>query len=170
VTWAEFVEASLLRQYRRSHNVPMLELRNFIESLRQRLGVPYPLAHAKPFVSGKQLVIQAQIAAQVEAEFALVAEVSNQYVLASVAPGFYDRVTWEGDIATKWRPDGRDPSPVVVDPDVRFGAPSVGGISTEILREQDTAGETEEDLADTYGLTLAQVRWGLSFEMANEAA
>jgi hypothetical protein len=40
-----------LRQYRRIHNVPMVELRDFIESLRQRLGVPYPLAHERPFVS-----------------------------------------------------------------------------------------------------------------------
>ena len=61
-------------------------------------------------------------------------------------------------------------SPVIVDPDVRFGAPSVGGISTVILREQDLAGEDEGDLASTYGLTVAQVRWALAFEMANEAA
>jgi hypothetical protein len=40
VTWAEFVEAGLLRQYRRDHNVPMWELRGFIDSLRRRLGVP----------------------------------------------------------------------------------------------------------------------------------
>jgi hypothetical protein len=57
VTWAEFVEAGLLRQYRRDHNVPMWELRGFIDSLRRRLGVPYLLAHAAPFVaSGRCLV------------------------------------------------------------------------------------------------------------------
>lgn len=40
VTWAEFVEAGLLRQYRRDLRVPMAELRAFIELLRDRYGVP----------------------------------------------------------------------------------------------------------------------------------
>jgi uncharacterized protein (DUF433 family) len=170
VTWAEFVEAGLLRQYRRAHNVPMMELRAFIQSLRQRLGVPYPLAHARPFVSGRQLVIEAQAETQLDPDFALVAEVSGQFVLTAAAQEFYERVTWDADIATQWRPDERDGSPVVVDPEIRFGAPSVGGISTAILREQALAGEDEADLAETFGLTLRQVRWALSYEMANEAA
>src|SRR3954453_22050541 len=59
VTWAEFVEAGLLRQYRREHQVPMPELRLFIETLREKLGVPYPLAHERPFVGvGRQLVVE----------------------------------------------------------------------------------------------------------------
>lgn len=48
VTWGEFIEAGLLPQYRQS-TVSMRELRSFIE-LRDGLGVPYPLAHARPFV------------------------------------------------------------------------------------------------------------------------
>lgn len=170
VTWAEFVEAGLLRRYRRTHNVPMVELRNFIESLRQRLGVAYPLAHARPFVSGHKLVVQAQAEANLDADFALVAEVGGQYILTAAAQEFYERVTWEGDVAAQWRPDANPDSPVVVDPDVRFGAASVGGISTAILREQDLAGEDEADLADTFGLSIAQVQWALAYEMTNQAA
>ena len=40
VTWAEFVEAGLLRQYRRALKVPLPELRVFIDLLRQRFDVP----------------------------------------------------------------------------------------------------------------------------------
>lgn len=170
VTWAEFVESGLLRQYRRAHNVPMVELRAFIASLRDRLGVPYPLAHARPFVSGNKLVLEAQSQARLGAEFALVAEVGGQYILTPPAQEFYERVTWEGDIAARWRPAADPNSPVIMDPNVRFGAPSVGGISTSILREQDLAGEDETGLAQTFGLTLAQVRWALAYEMAAEAA
>jgi uncharacterized protein (DUF433 family) len=170
VTWAEFVEAGLLRRYRRAHNVPMIELRNFIDSLRQSLGVPYPLAHARPYVAGRKLVVEAQAESKLDADFALVAQVGGQYVLTPAAQEFYERVTWDNDLAVQWRPDAHSDSPVVIDPDIRFGTPSVGGISTAILREQDQAGEDETDLADTFGLTIAQVRWALSYEMANEAA
>lgn len=170
VTWAEFIEAGLLRQYRRVHQVPMLELRTFIEHLRDRLGVPYPLAHQLPYVAGRKLLVEAQDSAHIGADFALVAPVSGQYMLLPPAQAFYDRVTWADDVAQQWRPDDRRDSSVTIDPDMRFGSPSVGGISTSILFEQSESGENEQDLADTFGLSLPQVRWALSYELANNAA
>ncbi len=164
VTWAEFVEAGLLREYRRRHKVPMWELRGFIDSLRRRLGVPYPLAHNKPFVSGRELVSRAQDEVGLDSDLALVAEVRNQYILSAAAADFYARVTWENDVAARWRPDDSLGSPVVIDPDVRFGAPQINGISTEILWEQSQGGEAEQDLAATYGLTVQEVRWALAYE------
>jgi len=170
VTWAEFVEAGLLRQYRRTHNVPMIELRNFIDGLRQSIGVPYPLAHYRPYVGGRKLLLQAQTDAGLDADFALVAQVGGQYILSPAAQEFFERVTWEGDIAAAWRPDSHRDSPVTIDPDVRFGRPAVGGISTEILREQSDSGEDPQDLAETYSLTINQVRWALAYELAIQAA
>lgn len=171
VTWAEFIEAGLVRQYRRIHQIPMTELRAVIEYLREELGVPYPLAHARPFVSGRQLLMAAQDEAGLDPNFALVAPVSGQYLLLPAAERFYQRVTWgEDDTAQQWRPDDRPDSPVTIHPDLRFGSPSVGGISTEILYEQSESGEDEEDLAETFGLTVPQVRWAISYEMANAAA
>lgn len=170
ITWAEFIEAGLLRQYRQDLQVPMLELRNFIELLRDRFGVPYPLAHQLPYVAERKLVVEAQDEARLGADFALVAPVSGQYMLLPAAQAFYDRVTWADDIAQQWRPDDRSDSPVTIDPDLRFGSPSVGGISTAILFEQSESGEDEGDLANTFGLSIAQVRWALSYELANNAA
>jgi hypothetical protein len=40
---AEFVEAGLLRSYRHDHDVPLKELRDFIDRLREEFQVPYPL-------------------------------------------------------------------------------------------------------------------------------
>lgn len=171
VTWAEFIEAGLVRQYRRIHQVPMIELRSVIEYLRDQLGFPYPLAHATTFVAGRQIVVAAQDQAGLDPDFALVAPVSGQYLLMPAAEAFYQRVTWADDAtATAWRPDERAESPVTIDPDIRFGSPSIGGIRTSTLYEQSESGEDEEDLAETFSLTVAQVRWALSFELANNAA
>ena len=48
VTWAEFVEAGLLRSYRRDLGVRMAQLREFIDLLRTDFDVPYPLADRRP--------------------------------------------------------------------------------------------------------------------------
>jgi len=134
------------------------------------MDVPYPLAHYRPYVGDRQLIFEAQTDAGLSPEFALVAEVSGQYILTSPSQEFFERVTWEGDVAARWRPDANAESPVIIDPDVRSGRPSVSGISTEILWEQADSGEDERDLADTFGLTLAEVRWALAYELPLQAA
>jgi len=158
VTWAEFVEAGLLREYRRTHRVPMAELRTFIDLLREELGVPYPLAHRKPFVSeGRQLVLQAQ-------------DDSGLLILTPPAEAFVERVTWEGDLAAGWRPHDDPDSPVRMEPDVRFGLPSVKGVRTEVLWEHIDAGEGIEDVAEAFDLAVRDVRWALAYENSLHAA
>lgn len=49
LTWAEFVKASLLRACRREHEVPLKELRDFSDRLRDEYQVPYPLADRRPY-------------------------------------------------------------------------------------------------------------------------
>jgi uncharacterized protein (DUF433 family) len=158
VTWAEFIEAGLLREYRRTHNVPMAELRAFIDLLRERYGVPYPLADRRPFVSGRELLSRAQEDAGLDAEFCLVAEVRGQLVLTSPADSFVRRVTWEGDIAGEWRPHDDPRSPVRMNPDVRFGRPAVAGVATEAFWEHEQSGESIEDIADEFSVPADSVR------------
>ena len=170
VTWAEFVEASLLKQYRRDAKVPMRELRLFIEALRVRFDVPYPLAHRRPFVtSGKALVMDAQRQSDLPGDWWLVAEASDQLTLLSTAEAFYRRVVWDDEVAGGWRVAGED-SPVVVDPEVRFGRPQIGGVSTEVIWEHNQAGESDEEIADGFELTTAAVYWALAYELETRSA
>jgi uncharacterized protein (DUF433 family) len=163
VTWAEFVEAGLLRSYR-NHRIPMTQLRAFIDRLRGEYGVPYPLAHQRPFVSGRQLVYQAQVDSGLAGDFCLVSMVGSQLLLTTPSQEFVERVRWNDDIAVAWRPHDDPNSPVVMSPDIRFGRPSIGGISTDVIWEHDEAGESVDEIAEAFGLTLDDVRWALSYE------
>lgn len=169
VTWAEFVEASLLKGYRRDANVPMRELRAFVELLRERLDLPYPLAHRRPFVtSGRRLVMEAQRQADLAGDWWLVSETSGQLALLPAADAFYRRVVWDGDVAAGWRIAGED-SDVLVDPDVRFGRPQVGGVSTETIWEHNRAGETEQEIAEGFDLSEPQVFAALAYELGSRS-
>ena len=59
VTWGEFVELGYLREYRRK-GVPLQQLRPVIDELRREFKTPYPLATARPYVYGKDLVLEVQ--------------------------------------------------------------------------------------------------------------
>lgn len=168
VTWAEFVEAGWLLQYR-SRNVPMVELRAFIDQLRDQFGVPYPLADRRPLVSGRQLVYDAQSAVRLGAEFCLVSVANGQLLLTAPGQAFVERIEWDGDTAIRYRPDPHPDSPVRIEPDVRFGRPAIGGISTEAIWEQAEVGEDVERIAEVFGLDVADIRWALAYENAKNA-
>jgi hypothetical protein len=73
VTWAEFVEAGLLRSYRREHDVP-LNCGTSSTGFREEFQVPYPLADRRPYVgSGRRLLIDLQGCSHLDPEFCLVA-------------------------------------------------------------------------------------------------
>jgi len=125
---------------------------------------PYPLAHHRPFVSGRSLVLEAQTRAGLDGEFCLVAVANDQLVLTSAAREFVDRVTWDGDTAAGWRPHADPDSPVRMVPDVRFGLPSVDGISTDVIWEHDQAGEDIAEIAEVFEMSADDVRWALAYE------
>jgi uncharacterized protein (DUF433 family) len=170
LTWAEFVEAGLLRSYRRDLGVRMAELRAFIDRLRTDLGVPYPLADRRPYVSNRELVFRAQEETGLAPELWLVTNVHGQLMLLPPGDEFLRRVDWQDDIASGWRPHDDPDSPIRIQPDMRFGKPAVAGISTEVVWEHVDSGEDEDEIAQAFDLSLSDVRWALSYEAARRAA
>jgi len=96
--------------------------------------------------------------------------VRGQLLLTPPAETFVKRVTWEGDEAAGWRPHDDPSSPVRMIPDLRFGRPAVGGVSTEVLWEHSRSDETDAEIADMFDLTTEQVRWAIAYETSARAA
>ena len=171
VTWAEFVEAGLLRSYRRDHEVPLRELRDFIDKMRDEFQVPYPLADRRPYVGpGRSLLIDLQQRSNLDPDFCLVAVVNGQQVLTPPGDDFFRRVDWQDDEPGAWRPHDDPSSPVRINPLMRFGRPAVGGISTEAIAGELDGGASIDEVADDFGLTPDEVRWAQSYELSQQAA
>jgi uncharacterized protein (DUF433 family) len=170
VTWAEFVEAALLRSYRRDHEVPLRELRDFIDRLRDEFQVPYPLADRRPYVgSGRTLLIDLQGRSHLDPDFCLVAVANGQAVLTAPGEEFFERVEWSGDEPSAWRPTPDRASPVRINPLIRFGRPAVGGVSTEAIAGELDGGASAAEVAEDFGLNVEAVRWAHSYELSQHA-
>jgi uncharacterized protein (DUF433 family) len=168
VTWGEFVEARYLMAYRRDLGVKLGSLRRFIGYLREELGVPYPLAHAQPWVgANRRLLVNAQLQADLDLElWACYEPVSGTVLLTEPAQSFLERVEFDesnNQVVVKLRPAGPT-SPVVIDPEHRFGSPTVSGIPTETLDEMVREGDSIESVADGYALSLDDVVAALDYE------
>jgi len=178
VTWAEFVEAGLLREYR-GRGVSLQHLRPFIERMRGMYGVAHPLAHFEPLVDRPtgQLMVelrQLQAAVGLSADLSLVRVVSGQLVWAEPMRAFLDKVEFDpAGIGRRMYPLGRA-EPVVIDPEVAFGIPQIRGVRTEIIGEAIAAGEPPSRIVAGYGVTseevMAAVRWELRAQPRSRAA
>ena len=170
LTWGEFVEAGLIRQYRRSLGVKLHEIRSFIAALRAELGVEHPLAHEEPWVGeGRRLLMRFQEECSLSADLCLIARVTGQLVLLPSADAFVRRVEWDGSLPAAWKPHDDAGSPVRCRPERRFGRPAIGGISTAAIFEHVDAGESEDEVADQFDMTVENIRWAVAYETSRAA-
>ena len=167
VSWGEFVETSLLAQYR-SRGVSLQRLRPAVQRLREELATAYPLAMAAPYldVEGRELVRQIQDETGVDRALHLVVVRSGQLVLADPAQVFVDRAEFTGPLRTVsgLRTDVDTPD-VRIDPLRQSGQPVVRSVPTAVLAEGFRAGTSVEDLADLYDLGAGQVLQAIRYEM-----
>ena len=171
VTWGEFLEAAYLRHFRKDLGVKMADLRSFIMILRDRQGVPYPLATNTPWVgAGPSIVLEAQESADLDSDlWSVVRAQDGQILLLPAAEAFLETVEFdELGIGRRLRP--RSHSEVVIDPTVRFGAASVAGISTRAIADLIRGGESFEAIAEDYGLSLDQIVDAWSYERPSAEA
>jgi len=165
LTWGEFVELGYLREYRRK-GVPLQRLRPVIDELRREFNTPYPLATAKPYLYGKELVLKLQEKNEIPRAIAIVVASGQTIAFADEANRFLKKVEFDppgdGDVRRLY-PAGAA-SPVVIDPLLRFGRPTVQGVATERLWELFDAGESVATIADGYELAEDLVRSAVAYE------
>lgn len=171
LTWAEFVEAGLLSQYRRSLGVKLSEIRVVVAALRDEYGIPCPLAHNNLWVGeGPRILMRLQDTHGLSEELWLVAVAAKQPLLLPPADAFVKRVEWsDNDLAAAWRPHDDERSPVRCRPGRRFGRPAIRGVSTSAIVEHIDGGESENDVADQFDLGVDHVRWALAYEISRRA-
>lgn len=165
VTWGEFIEAALLREYRK--HLPLQRLRPLRRKLSSELGTPFPFATARPLVSGRELVWNMQQQLGIPEELWIVVD-SGQLVLGSAAESFYQRVTFDADSneAMAFIVMSAD-EPVCVNPLLSFGIPTVRGVRAEVVAELSLAGEPASVIVDIYrdhGLTPQDVKTAVEFQ------
>jgi len=163
VTWGEFVETRLLSEYRDAGALTK-RMRPAIEKLREVFDTRYPLAHARPFVAGRELVLQMQESVGLDHDLQLVVIRNDQIVLTEAAGNFYAAAEYDEDVVRRLRPVTTIPD-VVIDPLRQFGEPVVRSVRTEIIAEQVRAGESMDAIATIYELDRKLVEAAVRYEL-----
>lgn len=161
------IEAHVLRSLRTEHGVPMDAMRKAIAYAQEKLKIDRLLLSKDLCTSGGQLLLD-RYGALIELS------TSGQLAMKRVFEDHLQRVEWdEWKFPVRLYPypsmDGTGSHrPIAIDPQIAFGRPIVArnGVSTITLVERIDAGESIDDLAADYGLTVAEIEDAMLYERA----
>ena len=160
LSYLQLIEVAVVAAFRRER-VPLGKIRKAREYAAQMFEREFPFAELEFRRAGRELLLELGGVLPGE-EGAVVASQWGQRAWEAFLPEFeYGK----DGLATRWFVRGRD-HPVLIDPRLSFGAPTVRGVPTWAIRGRRDAGETIDEIMDDFDLETDDVRAALAFEDA----
>jgi uncharacterized protein (DUF433 family)/DNA-binding transcriptional MerR regulator len=148
----------------RKLNVSLSAIRCARNYLASSFGTEFPFADERVKCDGQDVLVEASDLLKGELDILVVASKGGQYAWPEIIGRRFAEFEYERGVALKWCVAAGS-EPIVIDPRVCFGAPVVsGGIPTWAIRGREKAGENDEDIAEDFRISVAQVRAALAFE------
>lgn len=165
LSFHNLVEAHVLRALRTRHSVQMKYVRTAIAYAERELGIDRLLLSKEMQTAGGDIFLE---------RFGQLVNLSRsgQLAMKELLTAHLERVERDSS-AIPIRlyplvPGEKTERPVVIDPNVSFGRPTVvgSGIQTAVLVQRFDAGESLHDLAADYGLPEERIKSAVLFEQA----
>lgn len=150
----------------RQRGVSMAVIRAARQELAERFDTPHPFALKGLMTSGKQLI------KSLNQDVLLELGTNGQTAFQKVIQPFCESLDFNptNSLASRFFPLGRE-LPIVVDPHHSFGRPVIEGtnISTEAIASLLRGGESVENIAESFQISLKEVHAAQTFELRDVA-
>ena len=166
ISFNNLVEAHVLRALRTEKRIRMTAVRAAIDYAESELGIVRLLLSDELRTAGQDIFLD-------RLSDLITLSRSGQLAMRQMLAVYLQRVDRDDDalphrfypLRPAWSEDRK---PIVIDPRVSFGRPTVAGsgVSTAALVDRLDAGETVEVLADDYRMEVSQVRDAVFYERA----
>jgi len=164
LSYMQLIEVAVVAAFRKA-GISLKRIRDAREYIQKQLKTEHPFAQYRFKTEGKHLLVDYQ---EVEGDKGsgkhLVADQGGQLEWNDIIGPLLKEFEYEHDgIVIRWHVAG-PASPIVIDPRLSFGAPTVQGTPTWVIAGRWNAGESITDIAEDFGLDKKCVRQALDFE------
>jgi uncharacterized protein (DUF433 family) len=166
VSWVDLVEIVAIGLLKEK-GFSLRRIRDIVQLCQDTLGEHHPLAMRKFKTDGRAIFLSL-------GDHLL--DVSHwrrkgMMVWDTVLGPFLETLDYDGDLARRWWPMGRERL-IVIDPEYGFGYPVIvnTGVRTEFIAERFAVGESVSEIANDFDITPAEVDDALRFELHRHAA
>jgi len=159
VSFADLVEVAAIHGLR-DLGFSLPQIRQIVESCQELFVSDRPLLSHRFRADGRDAFVQGDGGVLVS-----VLRGKRRTAWDDVLDPFLATVDYQDGWAHRWWPGGRS-TQVVIDPDFGFGLPVVAGtgVRTEILVERSEAGDSLDQIAADFGVSVESVHDALQFE------
>jgi len=163
LSYFQLVEVAFVAVMRRM-GLKLEVIKNAREYIAQQLHSEFPFVEHRFKVDGQQIIMDlAQFVTGAPKDKLIVVSEGGQLAWREIIGRKFEEFDYSKGLAVRWHVAGRG-SPILIDPQIAFGAPAVRGVPTWAIKGRETAGESLEDIADDFGLKVPEVRKALEFE------
>lgn len=164
LSYMQLIEVAVVAAFRNA-GLPLSAIRDAREYASRTLKSEFPFAEYQFKKEGKRLLIDyKQIDGKAgEGKFLDVTQGGQLVWEKFVSPKLQEFAYEAEGIVIRWHVAGLK-SPVVIDPRISFGEPTVSGVPTWIIKGRWDAGENIDDIAKDFGMKKIDVRKTLAFE------
>lgn len=168
LSYLQLVEVAFVATFR-ALGVSLQRIRRAREYASTLFSVEYPFAEQRWLTEGYHILLDLRdIEGETEYNKLIFADKAGQEAWQIMVSDRFAEFDYEHGLALVWHVAGRR-SPIVIDPRIAFGAPTIDGIATWIVKGRIEAKESIPEIADDFGLTEEQIRYALEFERTTAA-
>lgn len=169
LSYLELVEVAFVATFRRL-GVSLVRIRKARDYLAQNFHAEYPLATRRFKTEGTHILMEVREDEGMSGiDQLVVADQSGQLAWQDLIGERFLEFEYEEGLAIRWHVAGQS-APVIIDPRIAFGAPTIAGIATWAIKGRWQAQESLSEIANDFCLTEESVRQALTFEGVELAA
>lgn len=162
LSYMQLIEVAVVAAARKA-NVKLKDIAAARAYASEKLRSEFPFAEYQFKTDGRDLLLDYRNFDPTSSAGKLVATNRGGQIAWEEIYGQLEQFEYDEGIALRWHLGGRN-SPIVIDPRVSFGSPSVHGVPTWALRDRWIAGDDLIEIADDYTLPATSVEKALEFE------
>jgi uncharacterized protein (DUF433 family) len=163
LSYMQLIEVAVVAAFRKA-NFTLRHIRETREYVAKQFESEFPFAQYKFKADGKRLVMDYQQIEGAKGKGKLLRPDQGGQLAWEVVLGRLKEFEYEHKgIVIKWHLTGPK-SPIIIDPRVAHGAPTIKGTPTWVLSGRWDAGETISEIAADFDLDAEDVREALAFE------
>ena len=163
LSYLELIEVAFVATMRKLR-VSLQRIRRARDYARQQFHSEYPFAEYVWQTDGKHLLADLQqIEEDTEIGRLIVADEAGQLAWQPALEKRFKQFDYEHSLAIIWHVEGQE-SPIIIDPRIAFGAPTVRGLPTWVVKGRWLAGETVQEIQEDFRIEPQYIRDALAFE------
>lgn len=163
LSYLQLIEVAVVAAFRKA-GVSLKQIKAAREFVAKRLESEYPFAEYSFKTDGKSLFMDYEQVDGAKGRGKLLRPDRNGQLAWNIIIGRLKEFEYERKgIVVRWHLAGPKSS-VIIDPRIAFGAPTVRGTPTWVIKGRWDAGEEIDEIANDFGLKEQEIRDALKFE------